>query len=39
MSPENVALDEVAGCLSEFCVAVNIANFGGDVKLFLCEAD
>ena len=31
--------DEVAGCLGELCVAVDIANFGGDIKLFLYEAD
>ena len=26
--------DEVAGCLSEFCVAVDIAKVGGDLKFF-----
>ena len=35
MLPRN----EVAGCLSELSVAVNIAKVRGDMKLFLCVAD
>ena len=26
------------GVGAKFCIAVDIANFGGDVKLFLCVA-
>ena len=31
--------DEVAGCLSELRIAVDIAKVGGDIKVFLCVAD
>ena len=31
--------DEVAGCLSDLRVAVDIAKVGRDLKVFLCVAD
>ena len=31
--------NEVAGCLSELCVAVNIAKVRGDINVFLLVAD
>ena len=29
---------KLLGVGAEFCIAVDITNFGGDVKLFLCVA-